>query len=90
MTVFKMRPKATKREVRRMIRRQSAWITLNGEAATGCRILDISKRGAMICPDRSAAVPTRFELAFGLEDEKRQACEVIWRRGRMLGVKFVS
>jgi PilZ domain len=85
-----MKPKATKREVRRMIRQQSAWITLNGEAATECRIMDISKRGAKIYPNGSAPVPDRFELAFFIEDEKRRACEVIWRRGRMLGIKFVS
>jgi hypothetical protein len=73
-----------------MIRQQSAWITLNGEAATECRIMDISKRGAKIYPNESVAVPDRFELAFFLEDQKRRACEVIWRRGRMLGIKFVS
>jgi hypothetical protein len=89
MIVSRMKPKATKREVRRMVRQQSAWITLNGEAATGCRIMDISKRGAKICPDGFVAIPARFELAFFQEDQKRQVCEVVWRRGRMLGIKFV-
>jgi hypothetical protein len=84
-----MKPKTTKREVRRMIRQQSAWI-LNGEAMTECQIMDISKRGAKIVPDGSSVVPAHFELAFAPEDQKRQACEVIWRRGRMLGIKFVS
>jgi hypothetical protein len=72
-----------------MIRQQSAWITL-GEPSTECRIMDISKRGAKLVPDGSYVVPDRFELAFVLKDQKRQACEVIWRRGRMLGIKFVS
>jgi hypothetical protein len=72
-----------------MIRQQLAWI-MNGEAMTECQIMDISKRGAKIVPNGSSVVPDRFELAFTLEDHKRQACEVIWRRGRMLGIKFVS
>jgi PilZ domain len=84
-----MKPKTTKREVRRMIRQQPAWI-MNGEAITECQIMDISMRGAKIVPDGSSAVPARFELAFSPEDNKRQACEVIRRRGRMLGIKFVS
>ena len=79
--------KRTKREVRR-IRHQSAWITLNGLAASECEIMDISKGGAKIVPDGSRVVPTRFELAFS--QGKRQTCEVVWRRGRMLGVKFVK
>jgi hypothetical protein len=71
-----------------MIRQQSAWI-INGKVVTACQIMDISKRGAKIVPDGSTAVPAHFELALFLEDQKRQACEVIWRRGRMLGIKFV-
>jgi hypothetical protein len=87
---FPMKPNAKKREARRMIRRQSAWITLNGEAASECLIMDISKKGAKIVPDGSSVVPTRFELAFASKDHKRQACEVVWRRGRMVGIKFIS
>jgi hypothetical protein len=86
---LRMKPMTTKREVRRMIRQQSAWI-MNGEAITECEIMDISMRGAKIVPQGSSVVPARFELAFSPEDNKRQACEVIWRRGRMLGIKFVS
>jgi hypothetical protein len=59
-----------------MIRHQSAWI-MNGEAMTVCQIMDLSKRGAKIVP--SSVVPTRFQLAFTLEDRKGQACEVVWR-----------
>jgi hypothetical protein len=85
-----MKPKTNKREDRRMIRQQSAWITLNGVVTTECQIMDLSKRGAKIVPDGSSVVPSRFELAFALGDQKRQPCEVIWRRGRMLGIKFVA
>jgi hypothetical protein len=30
------------------------------------------------------------ELAIFQNNEKRRVCEVIWRRGKTLGVKFVS
>jgi hypothetical protein len=85
-----MMPKTKKREVRRMIRQQSAWITLNGVATTECQIMDISKRGAKIIPGGSSVVPARFELALIQGDQKRKVCEVIWRRGRMLGLKFIG
>ena len=71
-----------------MIRQQSAWIKLNGEFTSECTVMDISKRGAKIVPDGLSAVPDSFDLVLG--DQKRQACEVIWRRGRMLGIKFVG
>ena len=73
-----------------MIRQQPAWVTLNGTAAAQCLIMDVSKTGAKIVPDGSSVVLDRFELAYMLSDKKRQTCEVIWRRGRILGVKFVN
>jgi hypothetical protein len=79
--------KKAKREVRR-IRHQSAWITLNGLDASECEIMDISNNGAKIVPDGTRVIPAHFELAFA--QGKRHACEVVWRRGRMLGVKFVK
>jgi hypothetical protein len=72
-----------------MIRQHSAWIALNGVATTECQIMDISKRGAKIIPGGSSVVPARFELALIQGDQKRRACEVIWRRGKMLGIKFI-
>jgi hypothetical protein len=33
-------------------------------------------------------VPSRFELAFTQGGAKRRLCEVVWRRGKMIGVQF--
>jgi hypothetical protein len=82
-----VKPKKQQREVRR-IRHQSARITLHGVPAAECEIMDISNSGAKIVPDGSLIVPARFELA--LAHGSRKGCEVIWRRGRMLGVKFTK
>jgi hypothetical protein len=81
-----MKPKNQHREVRR-VRCQSARIALDGEPAAECAIMDISKRGAKIVPDGTCVIPARFELAFA--HGERKPCEVVWRRGRMLGVKFI-
>jgi len=81
-----MKPKQQHREVRR-VRYQSARIALNGEATAECAIMDISKKGARLVPDGTGMIPAQFELAFA--HGERKPCEVIWRRGRMLGVKFI-
>ena len=84
-------PIATKhfaREVRR-VRHLSAWLVVQGRADLECQVLDISQNGAKVVVGLHSEVPTRFELAFFQSDRKRQACEVIWRRGKMLGVKFL-
>jgi hypothetical protein len=48
---LRMKPKTTKRKVRRMIRQQSAWI-MNGEAMMACQIMDLSKTRSQDRPSR--------------------------------------
>ncbi len=81
--------KRFEREVRR-VRYLSAWLFVNGQADRECHILDVSSRGAKIAVQMPSEIPARFELAIFQNDEKRRVCEVAWRRGEMLGVKFVS
>jgi hypothetical protein len=76
------------REVRRS-RHVSAWIVLTGQANQECDVMDISKKGAKIAVQLHSNVPQRFELAFLQDGINRRACEVIWRRGKMIGVQFV-
>jgi hypothetical protein len=80
--------KHSKREVRR-IRRLSAWITVQGRVNSECQVLDISKGGAKLVAPTPSAVPDRFDLAFFQGDHPR-SCEVIWRHGKVLGVKFAQ
>ena len=84
---FEMKPAKEKREVRRA-RHVSAWIKVNGHAHSECQVLDISKEGAKVIVDLPSAVPDRFALVF-FQGGQNRACEVIWRRAKMLGVKFV-
>jgi PilZ domain-containing protein len=67
-----------------------AWIVVSGRADRECTVLDISHTGAKVVAQESQGIPDRFELAFFQSLDKRQRCEVIWRRGKVLGVKFVA
>ena len=78
-----------KREARRSLR-QSAWITLDGGfAARRCVVQDISIAGAGITLDEQSVSSDRLRLAFGRDARTGRNCQVVWRRGKSLGVKFV-
>ena len=81
--------KRFEREVRR-VRYLSAWLFVKGQPDRECHILDVSTHGAKITVQAPSQVPARFELAIFQNDKKRRVCEVAWRRGKTLGVKFVS
>ena len=78
-----------KREARKSLQ-QPGWITLDGGfAARPCVVQDISTAGAKITMDDSNTLPTRLRLAFARDARAGRNCEVVWRRGKSLGVKFV-
>jgi len=87
----KPRPKlkVKRREVRRR-RHQSAWITLeDGTANCKCQVEDVSQSGAKITVDTVVEVGTRFDIAFVPRAAARR-CEVVWRRGNKLGLRFIG
>ena len=54
-----------------------------------CYVLDISENGA--CLDvGDLAVPSMFGLSLTAGGEVRRVCSLIWRRGELIGVRFVS
>ena len=74
------------REVRRT-RNIQASIKVQDRTLAECRVMDISHGGAKISTTGPSLVPDRFELAFAEGDQIR-SCEVIWRHGKICGVKF--
>ena len=78
-----------KREARKSVH-QSGWITLDGGfAARPCTVLDLSppaQRSRWTIP---SAVPAKVRLAFSRDARTGRTCEVVWRRAKSLGVKFV-
>jgi PilZ domain len=78
-----------KREARKSIR-QPGWVTLDGGfAARQCLVQDLSSSGAKITVDDVSVLTGRLRLAFSRDARTGRSCEVVWRRGKSLGVKFV-
>ena len=78
-----------KREVRKSLR-QPGWITLDGGfAARPCVVQNMSSTGAKITIDDPNMLPAKLRLAFTRDARTGRPCEVVWRRGKSVGVKFV-
>lgn len=80
-----------KRDVRRSVQ-QAGWITLEGGfAARQCDVLDLSATGAKVVLDDPGSVTTsKIRLAFARDARTGRDCEVVWRRGKTLGIRFLS
>jgi len=78
-----------KREIRKSLR-QPGWITLDGGfAARPCVVEDMSATGAKVTVDDPRVIPGSLRLAFARDARSGRPCQVVWRRGKSLGVKFV-
>jgi hypothetical protein len=78
------------REPRRQLHKQPAWISVDeGITKRECFVLDVSPGGARIVTDAAFDVRDRFALALVPDHPKRQPCEVVWRRGKTYGIKFL-
>ena len=83
--------KATKKRDARKSLRQPGWITLEGGfAARKCVVQDMSSTGAKITIDDPNMLPAKLRLAFTRDARTGRPCEVVWRRGKSVGVKFVQ
>lgn len=90
MTVVELKAKV-KREPRRQLHKRLAWITAGDNATEHeCHVLDLSSGGARLAMDGAMDVRDRFELTLVRGHHKREVCEVVWRRGKTYGVKFVT
>ena len=79
------------REPRRPLHKQLASMTVDdGITNRDCFVLDVSPSGARIVTDVAIDVRDRFGLALVPERPKHQPCEVVWRRGKTYGVKFLN
>ncbi|MBI5132341.1 MAG: PilZ domain-containing protein [Rhodopseudomonas palustris] len=79
-----------KREARKSVR-QSGWITLDGGfAARPCEVIDLSTSGAKLTLAEAVSLGPKLRLAFSRDARTGRNCEVVWRRGTTIGVKFVT
>jgi len=80
---------AKKREARKSLR-QPGWITLEGGfAARACVVDDLSASGAKVSVEDNNTLPAKLKLSFSRDTRNGRPCEVVWRRGKSFGVKFV-
>jgi hypothetical protein len=81
--------KRLKRKVQRRRRSKiAAWITVDGSFADReCEVIDISGDGAKIAIDAETDLPKRFLLR-RTPGGPMADCDVVWRRGRIVGLKF--
>ena len=81
--------RAKKRETRKSLS-QPGWITLEGGfAARQCVVKDLSTTGAKVTIDDPNSLPAKLRLAFSRDARTGRRCEVVWRRGKSVGIKFV-
>jgi hypothetical protein len=93
MKVEEPRVKRTKvqREPRRCLNNHSAWIAVDDSTTKlDCIVLDVSPGGAKIVLDAPIDVRDTFSLTLVPSHPKQERCEVVWRRGKTYGVKFLT
>ncbi|MEM7633917.1 MAG: PilZ domain-containing protein [Pseudomonadota bacterium] len=78
-----------RRSGRRNVRIGASAIIANSEATIDCMILDFSDSGAKLQMTEVDIITARFKL-FVPEIDHIYECEVVWRDGRNLGVKFTN
>ena len=61
----------------------------DGATKMDCFVLDVSPGGAKVMTDVALDVRDSFQLALVPGHTTRQSCEVVWRRGKTYGVKFL-
>lgn len=90
MSVVEPRARVQRKE-RRQLHRRLGWISAdNGVTEQECHVLDVSSGGARIATDDIMDVRDRFELTLVRGHHRRELCEVVWRRGKTYGVKFLT
>ena len=60
----------------------------NGNCSMTCLIADVSETGALIRPLDMVLCPNKFVLRPRFDPPRE--CEVVWRKGELLGVRFID
>jgi hypothetical protein len=81
---------STKKRDARKSMHQPGWVTLEGGfAARQCVVKNLSATGANLTIDDPNSLPAKLRLAFSRDARSGRSCEVVWRRGKSVGIKFV-
>lgn len=78
------------RKPRKRVDRQ-AWLVAQGDfALRPCTVVDMSDDGARLTVETAERLPRTFGLTFSRGARSGRTCEMRWRRGNAIGVKFVA
>jgi PilZ domain len=73
----------------RRSRQHSSWITIENDIRSHeCRVLDVTANGAKLLADIDAPIGSKLRLSIVPHAIVRREGKVVWRKGRMIGVKF--
>ena len=62
-------------------------IFLGGHCSMTAEVFDMSETGAQLAPLDPFLCPKQFKLA--LRQEQTRCCEVVWRRGARVGIRYL-
>jgi hypothetical protein len=72
---------------RRRVLKNALIVFNNGHCTMGCQILDVSDTGAKLMPADIFLCPKEFILKPQIGEPVH--CEVMWRRGTKIGVRYL-
>jgi hypothetical protein len=84
MTLFARKSRKPRQKVERQ-----AWFAGDGDfALRPCTVVDMSSDGARLRIEDAARLPGKFRLTFSRSTREGFRCDLRWRRGQTVGVKF--
>jgi hypothetical protein len=78
-----------RRKARQQIHYRASILLEDDPAPRSCAIADISESGAKVTLDSAEELPEQFILLLTSTGSARRLCQVVWRTGATVGVKFV-
>jgi hypothetical protein len=74
---------------RRSINHGARFVAADRSEVQSCRIIDISGTGARLEVSEPEALPDEFNLLLSHDGKLNRSCAVVWRRGKVIGVRFI-
>jgi hypothetical protein len=68
---------------------RASFLTPSDPTPRSCSIADISETGAKVTAETDGELPDQFILLLTPNGATRRLCQVIWRNGLTVGVRFI-
>lgn len=81
------RPAERRERARRRVLKSALIVFQGGHCTMGCQILNASDSGALVMPADVLLCPNEFVLKPQIGSARN--CEVVWRKGAILGIRYL-